>query len=202
MTSSVISGYADVGWITHKPEPSHPGSLVGMSNSIIVAATEFVLANSIALRSDPLPLSFVFVTKAVFGGIPVHPENSLVLPPGSVAVAVMNQPDGTPLVFTLSLIAAVPLPFVLTSAKPRKRCPFPKFDRLQVSFAKNSILNVVDAADSSEPVTFVVAPPLVVTGRPARSGKFCPLFAPPSTSPVSFAVTPSNPRSIPVGSFE
>ena len=64
------------------------GPVPGMLKAIV--STPGFRASSIACRSDPGPLSFVFVTVKVAGRTTAawHPENSDVLPTEFVAVAV------------------------------------------------------------------------------------------------------------------
>ena len=63
-TGSVIVGRDESGVIVCGPDP-------GISNWIRSCAETFALASSIACRSDPAPLSFVFVTTNVRFGLTI-----------------------------------------------------------------------------------------------------------------------------------
>ena len=73
-----------------KTEPLNSGSLVGILK-VITSGPVLELAHTSACRSEPNPLSFVFVTGLQALGAIGTPENSEVLPAVSVAVAVMKS---------------------------------------------------------------------------------------------------------------
>ena len=129
----------------------------------------------------------------------IQAENSEVLPPGSVAVAVMTWP-GVTAGKLMTLMLALQLVSVVTVVEPRKICPSPLPTTSQAPVAKNSMVNWVLAVELSVPCTVVAAPSVLAT---VNKGKFCRLFAPGSSSAGhasglgSFGVTPSPKRSIP-----
>jgi hypothetical protein len=112
---------------------------------------------------------------------------------GSVAVDVMNcWPAGAGPAAAVKL--ALPLPSVVTFAKPRNVSPSPYRDGSHDVLEKNSSLKVVFGELFSVPSTVVLPPELLAE---VSTGKFWRLLAPVSASPGSFGVTPPGSRSIP-----
>src|SRR6185295_5439289 len=137
----------------------------------------------------------------------MHAENSEVLPglsgggtvAGLVAVAVIDCPTDAEAPERVMLNVTL-FPMVVTFAVPRNVRPSPLPDESQDGFEKKSKLNVVLAVLLSVPWMFT--PPPAAPLAEVRTGKFCRLFAPVSTSLRSFAVTPAGERSIPSPAFE
>jgi hypothetical protein len=95
---------------------------------VIVSCPSAAFAFRIAWRSDPAPLSFVFVTANGLEGTSKHAENSDVFPSGSVTVAVSTSPGATGA--TASESKLVPL-----KSDPRWRAPSPLPDESQALLA-------------------------------------------------------------------
>jgi hypothetical protein len=117
-------------------------------------------------------------------------ENSEVLPLGSVAVAVMNEPPGRAW-SGWKVKVPLPLPRVVSQVLPMKVCPSPLPRALQVLLLNSSITKVVLCLLLRVPlisVALLVAP---------STGKFCKLLGPVSASSASLAVTSSLPRLMP-----
>jgi hypothetical protein len=115
-------------------------------------------------------------------------ENSEVLPPGPVAVAVMFTPNAT-LLFGENLKEALPLPSVLTRTCLINFLPSSVPEGLEKNWTRNLLPGVLSSL-----AFIVVVPPVLAE---AIIGKFCRLLGPASRSPGSLAVRPSEPRSIP-----
>ena len=95
-------------------------------------------------------------------------ENSEVFPAGSVAVAVITASPARTAKVTVK--RERPLPSVVTRAKPRNFCPWPKPDGSPATLAKNSIRKVVFAVLRSVP-RMVTRPP--ESRAEVKTGKFC-----------------------------
>ena len=117
-------------------------------------------------------------------------ENSDVLLFESVAVAVMKPAVAPP----STVNVAAPEAFVVTLVDPIGVCPSPFPEASHAAFEKSSIRNVALGVLLSVPTTLVV---VALAVADASTGKFWRLFAPVSTSPASFGVTPLLSRSMP-----
>ena len=122
-------------------------------------------------------------------------ENSEVLLPLSVAVAVINAVVGT-VMGSVALMRAFPLPFVVTVVKPRYVAPSPYPEASQAVFEKNSMRKFVLAVLFNVPRISVSD---VRASTCCSAGKFCRLLGPLSASPTSLAVIPSPVGSVAVG---
>src|SRR6185503_15868721 len=133
VSDSVICGKADAGEIVIT---LRPGTL-----KLIVCAPGLELACSMAARrvQCPVPSSQTISPRLLSGRSPfesttkllvdntcttLHAENSEVLLPGSVAVAVTTVPAVSE-TGRLTLIGAFPPPSVITFVKPMNVCPSP-----------------------------------------------------------------------------
>src|SRR5262245_31800452 len=129
ITGLVIAGSAVSGAIVCTPAPE--------MLKVITSRSGLVLAQRIAARNEPAPLSLMFTTSVLQALTRVtHAENSDVLLFVSVAVAVKNVPAG---VGKLAVKFAVPPALVVTFVAPRKVCPWPKPFVPHATFAKNSM---------------------------------------------------------------
>src|SRR5579884_2142846 len=137
-----------------------------------------------------------FVTESVYSASVTvkQPENSDVLPAGSVAVAVITSPTGTS--STVRENVPIPSAWVATAKCARNVVPWPFPDGSHKGLAKSSTVNPVSGVSSRLPSTTVV-PLCVSVVAEVTTGKFCRPFGPVSPSPSSFGVTPSSPRSMP-----
>src|ERR1700752_3871241 len=111
----------------------------------------------------------------------------------------MNRPAGT-VTGRLTLMGATQAASVVTTGEPKNISPSPLPDASHPAFEKNSILYCMLAVLLRLPRIAVLPPP---DDAEVRSGKFWPLFAPPSPSQGSFGVIPeSSLRLIPSSVFE
>ncbi len=118
-------------------------------------------------------------------------ENSEVSPAELVAVAA-RTPEAA--IGIVSENVALPAPSVVSVVEVRKVRPSPKPVGSALGLAKNSRSNEELAVLFKEPLMVVLMPSVETL---LISGKFWSELGPESASPVSFAVTPAGPRSMP-----
>src|SRR5215203_231880 len=122
-------------------------------------------------------------------------ENSEVLPPGPVAVAVMFCPSRIAF-FVEKVKEMLPVPLVVTDLLPSRVLPSSVPEGLEKSCTRKVLSGVLLRL----PRTVVV--PVALFFAEERTGLFWRLLGPVSASPGSFAVGPSSFRSIPIAPFE
>ena len=99
-----------------------------------------------------------------------------------------NSPSASELAANDCENVTLPLPFVVTSVKPRNRSARGVPSPLAAAEAKNSTRNVSFATEFSDPRATGVLPEIVAS---VRTGRFCRPLTPASASPASFALTPA-----------
>src|SRR5271154_3622631 len=149
ITGSVMSGRGESGSITRSES--------GRSKRMMFWPV-WLLAASIASRSEPGPLSAPVVTVNTStwdGGIATAAENSEVSL--NVAVVVMNAPGATA-AGRLASNWANPVESVETTVVPRNVCPWPYPDGSATAFEKNSMTNVELGVLVSVPNAYALPP--------------------------------------------